>query len=80
MPSGQARAVLRARNRGMRDELLAREAFDTLLETQVLAERYRKYYNTVRPHSALGYQPPAPEAILPRGASPEGRAVYQGLT
>jgi len=48
-----------------RDELLNRELFDTLLETQTLVERWRKEYNTVRPHSALGYRPPAPEA---RGA------------
>jgi putative transposase len=30
----------------------------------VLAERWRVHYNTVRPHSALGYKPPAPEAWL----------------
>ena len=46
----------------LRDELLAREAFDTLLEAKVLIERWRQHYNTVRPHSALGYRPPAPEA------------------
>jgi putative transposase len=49
----------------LRDELLNREAFDTLFETQVLVERWRRHYNTVRPHSSLGYRPPAPEAILP---------------
>lgn len=49
-------------NGKLRDELLNTELFDTLLETQVLADRYRKQYNTVRPHSALGYRPPAPEA------------------
>ncbi len=49
----------------MRDELLNGEIFDTLLEAQVLVERWRKHYNQVRPHSALGYRPPAPEAILP---------------
>jgi transposase InsO family protein len=43
----------------LRDELLAREAFDTLLEAKVLIERWRQHYNTIRPHSALGYQPPA---------------------
>jgi transposase InsO family protein len=49
----------------LRDELLAREAFDTLLEAKVLIERWRQHYNTIRPHSALGYQPPAPEARQP---------------
>ena len=67
-------------NGKLRDELLNRELFDTMLETQVLADRYRKHYNTVRPHSALGYRPPAPEAIRPRVAGRERAAVYQGLT
>ena len=49
-------------NGKLRDELLARELFDTLLEAKVLIERWRKGYNTVRPHSSLGYRPPAPEA------------------
>ena len=49
-------------NGKLRDELLAREMFDTLLEAKVLIERWRKGYNTVRPHSSLGYRPPAPEA------------------
>ena len=47
------------------DELLNREVFDSLPEAQVLVERWRKHYNQVRPHSALGYRPPAPEAIEP---------------
>jgi putative transposase len=50
-------------NGKLRDELLEREAFDTLLEAKVLIERWRQHYNTVRPHSALGYRPPAPEAM-----------------
>ena len=45
----------------MRDELLDRERFDTLEEVKVLVERWRHEYNRVRPHSALGYRPPAPE-------------------
>jgi len=52
-------------NGKLRDELLAREQFDTLLEAKVLIERWRREYNTRRPHSSLGYQPPAPEAIQP---------------
>jgi len=50
-------------NGKMRDELLNREIFYTLEEARVLIERWRKEYNQVRPHSALGYRPPTPEAI-----------------
>jgi transposase InsO family protein len=50
-------------NGKLRDELLEREAFDTLLEANVLIERWRQHYNTIRPHSALRYRPPAPEAM-----------------
>ncbi len=35
--------------------------FDTLYEAKILIERWRVHYNTVRPHSSLGYRPPAPE-------------------
>jgi len=47
-------------NGKLRDELLNVELFDTLLEAKVLVERWRTHYNTVRPHSSLGYRPPAP--------------------
>jgi len=67
-------------NGKLRDELLNRELFDTVLETQVLADRYRKHYNRVRPHSALGYRPPAPEAIKPLVAGQQRAAVCLGLT
>ena len=46
----------------IRDELLNGEIFDTLLEARVLTERWRREYNRYRPHSSLGYKPPAPEA------------------
>jgi transposase InsO family protein len=49
----------------MRDELLNREIFHPLLEAKVLIEQWRRHYNHVRPHSALGYLPPAPEARVP---------------
>ena len=52
-------------NGKLRDELLNVEIFDTLLEAQVLVGRWRTHYNTVRPHSALNYRPPAPEAVQP---------------
>ena len=50
----------------MRDELLNREIFYTLSEARVLIESWRKHYNTKRPHSSIGYQPPAPETIKPQ--------------
>ena len=52
-------------NGELTDELLGREVFDTPPEARVLIERYRVRYNTVRPHSSLGYRPPAPGAIAP---------------
>jgi len=51
-------------NGKMRDELLNGEIFYTLKEARIIIEMWRKEYNTIRPHSALGYQPPVPEAIL----------------
>ena len=48
----------------MRDEFLNGEIFYSMKELRVLAERWRKHYNTARPHSSLGYRPPAPEAWL----------------
>ena len=62
--------------RRLRDELLDGEVFYTLLEVRVLTERYRQTYNRIRPHSALGYRPPAPEALLPAEPVP----VLAGLT
>ncbi len=50
-------------NGKLRDELLNGELFYTLWEAQVVIERWRRAYNQVRPHSALGYRPPAPETI-----------------
>ncbi len=50
-------------NGKLRDELLNGEAFNTLREAQVLIEGWRQHYNRVRPHSSLGYRPPAPEAV-----------------
>jgi transposase InsO family protein len=47
----------------LRDELLNGEIFYTLNEARVLIEDWRQHYNTIRPHSSLGYRPPAPEAI-----------------
>ena len=51
-------------NGKLRDELLNREVFYTLTEAKVLIEQWRREYNQIRPHSSLGYRPPAPEAIM----------------
>jgi transposase InsO family protein len=51
-------------NGKLRDECLTEEIFKTLLEAQALIERWRHEYNTFRPHSSLGYRPPAPEARM----------------
>jgi transposase InsO family protein len=53
-------------NGKMRDELLNREIFTTLTEAKVLIKQWQQEYNQIRPHSSLGYKPPAPEAILIR--------------
>ena len=57
-------------NGKLRDEMLNGEIFYSLREAQVLIERWRHHYNTVRPHSALGYRPPAPQAIVPKRIDP----------
>jgi putative transposase len=51
-------------NGKLRDELLNIEIFTTLLEAKILIEQWRREYNQVRPHSSLGYRPPAPNAIM----------------
>ena len=51
-------------NARMRDEFLNGELFDTLTEAMVLTRRWVHAYNTVGPHSALGYRPPAPRTVL----------------
>lgn len=50
-------------NGRLRDELLNGEHFHTVLEARTLIEQWRQCCNRIRPHSALGYQPPAPESI-----------------
>jgi putative transposase len=51
-------------NAKLRDELIDREIFYTLKEAEILIETWRRHYNAVRPHSSLGYRPPAPEVII----------------
>ena len=56
-------------NGKLRDECLNGEIFYSLKEAQVVIEQWRVEYNTRRPHSALGYKPPAPVAFAPRMAA-----------
>jgi putative transposase len=58
-------------NSKLRDELLKGEIFYTLKEAQIVIENWRRHYNTIRPHSSLGYKPPAPEAVLWPAAQPQ---------
>ncbi len=52
-------------NARFRDELLNGEIFYSIKEAQIIIEQWRRYYNTIRPHSALNYRPPAPESFVP---------------
>ncbi len=67
-------------NGKLSDELLNGEVFYTLKEAKVLIERWRVYYNTVRPHSALGYRPPAPETrmIATRNSNRPDKLIEEG--
>jgi putative transposase len=57
-------------NSKLRDELLNGEIFYSLQEAKVIIENWRNHYNTARPHSSLGYRPPAPQAVLWPAAQP----------
>jgi hypothetical protein len=57
-------------NSKLRDELLKSEIFFTLTEAQIVIESWRRHYNTARPHSSLGYKPPALEVLLWLAAQP----------
>jgi putative transposase len=48
------------------DELLNGVIFCSLNEARIVIERWRREYNQIRPHSALGYRPPAPAACNPK--------------
>ena len=52
-------------NARLRDELLDGEIFYSLAEAKIIIESWRRHYNTVRPHGSLGYNPPAPEVLVP---------------
>ena len=60
-------------NSKMRDEFLNGEIFYSLKEARVLTERWRAYFNTERPHSSLGYRPPAPAAWQTEASQRHGK-------
>ena len=61
-------------NGKLRDELLNGEIFYSMTEAKVLLEQWRRHYNTIRPHSSLGYRPPAPQTIAPHRGDPPSAA------
>ena len=52
-------------NARLRDELLNGEIFYSLEEVRIVTGWWREHYNRKRPHSSLGYRPPAPETVQP---------------
>jgi transposase InsO family protein len=57
-------------NARLRDELLNGEIFYSLNEARIVVQQWRRHYNTVRPHSSLGWKPPAPETLVPLNQRP----------
>jgi transposase InsO family protein len=51
-------------NSKLRDEPLNGEIFYSLKEARIVVENWRRHYNEIRPHSSLGYRPPAPSVLL----------------
>ena len=64
-------------NGKLRDELLNGEIFCSLKEARVLIEQWRHHYNTVRPHSSLGYRPPAPQTFASQSHHLDGAPAMQ---
>ena len=59
-------------NGRFRDEFLNREVFHSLEEAKALTAQWRWLYNHIRPHTSLGYKPPAPLASMKEGAGCAG--------
>ena len=64
-------------NGKLRDELLNGEIFYSLKEAKVVIGQWRHHYNTVRPHSSLGYRPPATQTFAPQPSNLDGTAAMQ---
>ena len=66
-------------NGKLRDKLLDGEIFYTLREAKIMIEKWRRHYNEVKPHSSLGYKPPAPETIVTRQNTAVSRMTTQSV-
>lgn len=64
-------------NGKLRDECLNGEIFYSLKKAQIVIEQWRRHYNTLRPHSSLDYQPPAPKTISQKPAIIENNRTMQ---
>jgi len=64
-------------NGKLRDELLNGEIFYSLKEAKVVTAQWRHHYNTVRPHSSLGYRPPPPQTFAPPMSHLDGTSAMQ---
>jgi transposase InsO family protein len=64
-------------NGKLRDELLNGEIFYSLKEARIVIEQWRHHYNTARPHSSLGYRPPAPQTFAPLLSHLDGTTAMQ---
>jgi transposase InsO family protein len=64
-------------NGKLRDECLNGEIFYSLKEAQIVIEQWRHHYNTRRPHSSLGYRPPAPVTVSPKPPAVEDLRIMQ---
>ena len=69
---GKLRSYCESFNGTLRDELLNGEIFYSLNEARIVIERWRREYNEIRPHSSLGYRPPAPLSPSIRGGAQWG--------
>lgn len=65
-------------NSKLRDELLNGEIFYSLKEARIIIESWRRHYNEVRPHSSLGYRPPAPAVLFPERPAAQPQPVPPG--
>ena len=79
-PTVESNGYSESFNRRFRDEVLKREIFYRRPEAQVIIEQWRQAYKTIRPHSALGYRPPAPEAMLTSALAQPLCAVEKSIT
>jgi putative transposase len=52
-------------NRKLKDELFNGEICDTILEVRAIIEKWRRQYNTIKPHSSFGYSPTTPDVRYP---------------